>query len=84
MARDLIPPTKDEKQAAQRFTMLAFLRFSGVALAILGLVILGDRYHPFGEPSDTILGIALVLTGIFDVLIFPSLIARRWKTPDDQ
>lgn len=65
-----------EDQAKKRFFALIILRFSGVALAFLGIAIVMKRLI---EPADVI-GTVLIVIGMFDVLVFPTLLMRRWKS----
>ena len=65
-----------EDLAKKRFITLTILRFSGVALAFLGIAIIMKR---LGEPADVI-GTILLIIGAFDVLIFPTLLLRHWKS----
>ncbi|MES2288656.1 MAG: hypothetical protein V4530_02875 [Pseudomonadota bacterium] len=65
-----------EDQAKKRFFTLVVLRFSGVALAFLGIAIVMKRLI---EPADVI-GTILIVIGMFDVLVFPTLLTRRWKS----
>lgn len=65
-----------EDQAKKRFFALTLIRFSGVALAFLGIAIIMKRLI---EPADVI-GTVLLVIGAFDVLVFPTLLMRRWKS----
>lgn len=65
-----------EDQARRRFFALTILRFSGVALAFLGIAVIMKRLI---EPAD-IIGTVLLVIGAFDVLVFPTLLLRRWKS----
>lgn len=69
-----------EDQAKQRFFILAALRFSGVAIAFLGIAVIMRRLV---EPADLI-GTALLLIGMFEVLVLPLLLVRRWKRDRDR
>lgn len=64
-----------EDQAKRRFFLLAALRFSGAAIAFLGIAIIMRRLI---EPADLI-GTALLLVGMFEVLVLPLLLVRSWK-----
>lgn len=65
-----------EDLAKKRFFTLVILRFTGVALAFLGIAIIMKRLV---EPADLI-GTILLVIGAFDVLVFPTILTRRWKT----
>ncbi|NCP12147.1 MAG: hypothetical protein GW859_09400 [Sphingomonadales bacterium] len=74
-------PQKDpETVARRRFALLATIRLSGAAIAVFGLMLLGEKLVLAGPPTDRYVGALLVALGVFDVTIFPALIARRWKT----
>jgi hypothetical protein len=64
-----------EDEAKKRFFALAALRFTGVALVMLGVAIISKRLI---EPAELI-GYALILVGAFDVIVLPTLLIRRWK-----
>ncbi len=72
----------DDSLAKQRFATLGLLRFSGVAVAIVGLLLLGEKLALIGRSADRLLGGGIVIIGILMVLIFPPLLARRWKSSD--
>jgi len=62
--------------ARSRFFILQLLRFSGVALVMLGLLILYGRID-----LPEIAGYGLLLAGLADSLLLPRLLARGWKSP---
>ncbi len=63
------------EDAKRRFFLLVGLRFSGVALAFLGIAVIMRRLV---EPAD-IVGTILIAVGIFEVLILPTLLLRKWR-----
>ena len=63
-----------EDLAKARFKRLSYIRIGGVMVALLGVAIAGDR---IALPHW--LGVLLVLIGVFDMLVFPTLLIRRWK-----
>ncbi|MEP6784850.1 MAG: hypothetical protein ABI898_03805 [Sphingomonadales bacterium] len=65
-----------EDQARKRFFLLTILRFSGVAIAFLGIAVIMKRLI---EPAD-IVGTVLLAIGVFDVLVLPTILMRRWKS----
>jgi len=67
----------NDDPARTRFLVIGLVRLSGVALAFLGIVIMTDRLV---EPAE-IVGGAFIAIGAIDVLIFPLILARRWRTP---
>ena len=66
-----------EDEAKKRFFTLAAVRLVGVATAFLGVAILTKR---FVEPADLIGG-ALIAFGIFDVIVMPLMLLRKWRAP---
>lgn len=66
--------------ARARFFILALLRFSGVVIAFVGIAIVMKRIV---EPAD-IVGTALMAIGAFEVILLPTLLARRWRSPPEQ
>lgn len=62
--------------AKSRFFLLQALRWTGLAMVLVGLLIVRHRIE-WPETS----GYALVVAGIFSLLIAPTLLARRWKSP---
>lgn len=62
--------------AKQRFWVLQLLRLSGGALALLGIAAMTGKVDlPWAA------GAVLFAVGVFDLLIFPLVLARRWRTP---
>jgi len=62
--------------AKPRFLAIQALRWSGIAMVLVGLLIANRKIH-LPEPA----GLALTLAGLFGALIAPKLLARRWKSP---
>ena len=67
-----------EDQAKQRYFFLTFLRFSGAAVAMLGVAIVAKRLI---EPAELV-GYTLILVGAIDVIVVPPLLVRAWKRAD--
>lgn len=67
-------PGKD--LAKQRFFIMQAIRWAGVAMILLGLLILRGEidWHPA-------LGWALLINGMVDVFVLPPILARRWRSP---
>jgi hypothetical protein len=63
--------------AKKRFFALVLIRWTGVALVLVGMMINAGRIAAPG-----ILGVLLVGFGLFDALVMPVILARRWKTKD--
>jgi ABC-type transport system involved in cytochrome bd biosynthesis fused ATPase/permease subunit len=63
--------------AKARFIALTLIRWMGVGLVLLGLLInAGKIAAPF------ILGVLLVMFGLFDAFVMPVILARKWKSKD--
>jgi hypothetical protein len=62
--------------AKTRFIAIQALRWSGLAMAIIGLLAIEKKIE---LPAE--IGYGLFLVGLFGALIMPSLLARRWRTP---
>ncbi|MEO6040316.1 MAG: hypothetical protein ABIP41_00255 [Croceibacterium sp.] len=66
----------DEDQARGRFMMIQMVRITGVAMVLVGMLILRGRIH-----ADHIAGYVLLAAGLVDVFLVPFVLARRWRTP---
>ncbi len=66
-------PTALEKK---RFMAIQMMRLAGAALILFGVLISGGKID-----LPPLLGYVIVLAGIFDLLIMPRMLARRWRTP---
>ncbi len=62
--------------ARRRFFTIQALRWSGLALVLIGLAVTRGR---IALPLEA--GYVLVVAGLFDALLLPSLLMRRWKSP---
>lgn len=69
------PSAKDPAKA--RFMVLQVMRLSGAVLAIFGLSIMAGKVN-----LPRLAGAALFLVGLFDLLVFPLILTKRWKTPN--
>ena len=66
----------DEEIWRRRFAMFMVVRLLAVVLVLVGLGIwVGDYVRPGGWP---LLGAVLIAAGLFDGLIVPRLLKRRW------
>ena len=70
MTKDVSP----EAIARARVKRLTVVRFSGVALAMIGVAVIAGKIA-----LPPILGLVMVAAGVFYVLVFPILLIRRWK-----
>ena len=62
--------------AKARFFIIQLMRWMGLAMVVVGLLIM---QRTIDLPVEA--GYALVLVGLLDGLIMPSVLARKWKTP---
>lgn len=65
-----------DDRARARFIAIQALRWTGVAMVLIGLLAMNGRIDLPGAA-----GYVLVTVGLFDVLIMPTVLARRWRTP---
>lgn len=74
MAEGNDPAPKDPAKA--RFIALTLIRWTGVALVLIGLLINSGKIAAPGA-----VGVVLVAVGLFDAFLMPVILARRWKSP---
>lgn len=67
------PAQKDPAKA--RFLTIQAVRLSGVALAVLGALVLALIL-----PLPEVAGYVLLALGALDVFVLPLVLARRWKS----
>ncbi|MDE1915732.1 MAG: hypothetical protein KGJ57_02475 [Sphingomonadales bacterium] len=66
-----------EDIAKARHKRLSAIRFGGVLVVMVGAAIAADKVA-----LPHWLGLLLILIGVFDVLVFPVMLIRRWKKED--
>jgi len=66
--------TQDEKLAQRRFFFLQLIRFSGLALVMLGIAI---NVGQIDLPSE--LGFVISLIGMIEFFFVPWFLASRWN-----
>ena len=66
----------NDDPARARFIVIQALRWSGLAMVLVALLIIEDKID---LPKEA--GYALFLVGLLDALIMPSVLARFWKSP---
>ena len=66
----------DPDPAKARWMAIQMVRWTGLALFILGLLVYAKKID---LPIEA--GWVLMAVGLLDALFMPSLLARRWKTP---
>jgi hypothetical protein len=67
-------PARDP--ARVRLMAIHAMRWSGVALVVFGLLVLTGRIAFSKE-----LACVLLVVGLLDTLIMPTVLARRWRSP---
>lgn len=70
------PDPRPKDPAKSRFIAIQAMRWIGAAMVLFGLLIIN---HRIALPE--IAGTVLVVVGLFDALIVPTILARRWKSP---
>ena len=70
-------PATGEALAKRRYFTIQAVRLAGVVMVLLGLLVLNGK---LAWPQ--LLGYFLVLNGLFDALFLPTIMAKRWKTPE--
>ena len=65
-----------DELAKRRFMTIQAMRWCGVALVVFALMIVNRRIDlPLAA------GYVLFVVGVFNALIMPGVLARRWKSP---
>lgn len=70
--------TDVDTRARNRFILIQLVRISGVAMVLVGLLVMNGRID---WPREA--GFALAAAGLFEAMIAPILLARKWKTPSE-
>ena len=71
------PSDPGHDPARARLMVINLVRLAGAAMAVFGLVILGGRLD-----LPKALGFVLVLAGLFEAMVLPLLLDRKWKSKD--
>jgi len=64
-----------EAVAKKRFMVLNLVRFSGVIFVFLGIAVVRQLIE---WPQEV--GFLFVAVGLFDLFVFPHVLARRWRS----
>lgn len=64
--------------ARNRFIVIQLMRLSGVAMVMFGLAILSGK-----TDLPLAAGYVLSVVGMFDAMVVPLLLSRRWKSPKE-
>ncbi|MBA15919.1 MAG: hypothetical protein CMN73_06150 [Sphingomonas sp.] len=72
--------TESDKLARNRYFMLAGVNIVAVVGAVFGLILAGRAT----SWELTVLGGAILLSGLYVMAVVPRAMARRWRTPPAQ
>jgi hypothetical protein len=67
---------QEETRAQYRFLVINLCRITGAVMLVIGLAVIARQ--AFGLPIAA--GYVLFLVGMFDFLVVPVLLAKRWKS----
>lgn len=70
-----------EKLARLRFFVIGLFRLIGGLMVLAGFAIISGGLTITATPQDRIIGVILVLFGVFEFAVMPLILARRWRTP---
>ena len=65
--------------AKARFRRLTGVRLFGVVLALIGAAMMTDKV---ALPGAHLIGVIITIVAIYDVVVFPLILTRRWKRED--
>jgi uncharacterized membrane protein YesL len=66
-----------EAQVKLRYFIIGFVRLMGAVLMALGLTIIALGFMDIPKPA----GIAFLGFGLFEFLVMPVILSRKWKSP---
>jgi uncharacterized membrane protein YhaH (DUF805 family) len=75
------PAPASDKLARLRFFVIGLFRLIGGLLVLAGFAIIAGGLVITGTDQDRVIGVMLVLFGVFEFAIMPLILARRWRTP---
>lgn len=73
---DRMDDRPNDDQARGRWAVIQAVRIAGVVMTVVGLFIVNGNI-----PAPEIAGYVLLAAGLVDVLLVPTLLARKWRTP---
>lgn len=73
-------PAPSDEEARNRWLVITLLRFTGFALAVLGLLMTQGAVDIAGE-VNRVVGYLLLVAGLADGFVVPQLLARKWRSP---
>lgn len=69
----------DRARARSRYFGMVAARITGTAGAVFGLVLLGRATQLW----DRVLGLVIVLAGLYVIAVIPRALAHRWRSRDE-
>jgi hypothetical protein len=68
-----------EAQAKLRFFIIGFVRLMGAMLIAFGLAIIARGFLDIPKPA----GFVFFGFGLFEFMVLPVILSRKWKSPTD-
>ncbi len=68
--------TEDEARARSRFMVIQIVRLAGLGLFLFGLLAIAGRID-----LPAVAGYGLAAVGMFEMLVVPLMLSRKWKSP---
>lgn len=72
----LDPKAQEETRAQYRFLVINLCRITGALMLVIGLAVIARE--AFGLPKAA--GYLLFLVGMFDFIVVPVFLAKKWKS----
>ena len=69
----------DDDLARRRWQALILLRLVGTVMAMAGALLYAGRLGASLGPKAHVAGAVLLAVGVFDAMIMPLILARKWK-----
>ena len=66
----------NDDPAKARFLMIQATRIAGVAMAIVGLLVIAGKVN-----LPPVAGYVLIAVGLIDAMIVPLVLSRKWRSP---
>jgi hypothetical protein len=67
---------RNDDIARNRWLVINMLRLGGVAMVVIGLLMLQGRFGGNETVAYALIGVAML-----DIFVVPQLLARKWRTP---
>jgi len=65
-----------EADARTRFLIIGAMRIAGVAMVLVGVLIVRGVI-----PGYAWAGVVIIVVGLVDTFVVPQMLARKWRTP---